>query len=48
LGYSVLALIGLALAIAGVGLVFPPAAVVLAGLAVGGLGLLGLGLQVSR
>jgi len=36
------------LAVAGIGMIFPPAAVILAGLLLGALGLLGLGLQVSR
>lgn len=44
--YTALTVAGAALVTAGVALVYPPAALVLAGVAVGGLGLLGLGMHV--
>jgi hypothetical protein len=44
--YTALTVAGAALVTAGVALVFPPAALVLAGLALGGLGMLGLAMHV--
>jgi hypothetical protein len=46
--YALLALAGIACFIGGVALIFPPAALALTGIVLGGLGLIGLGMQVTR
>jgi len=44
--YTALTLLGGSIVVAGVGLIFPPGAVILAGLAVAAFGFIGLGIEV--